>query len=127
MAKGGKREGAGRKPGSKSKRTLAAAELRDKLLSDGETPLEVLYDYMRRGKKLTDKLMSELEATGLGPNPSVEKIEAVAALMKETRLLIHETKDTANMAAPYSHPRLANIEVDGHMTLTLEEALGALD
>lgn len=44
MARGGKREGAGRKPGSATKRTR---EIADKAMAEGVTPLEVMLKAMR--------------------------------------------------------------------------------
>src|SRR5687768_9436083 len=102
MARGGTRAGAGRKPGSKSRRTMTAEELRQRLTEEGETPLEVLTEYMRRGKYSTDKLMEQVEAAAesMLRNAPAEKIEAVAALVKETKGLVQVTKDCAKEAAP---------------------------
>lgn len=44
MAAGGKREGAGRKPGSRNK---ATTELRDAVVASGITPLEYMLTVMR--------------------------------------------------------------------------------
>lgn len=44
MARGGKREGAGRKPGSATRRTR---EIADKAAAEGITPLEVMLKAMR--------------------------------------------------------------------------------
>ena len=44
MPRGGRREGAGRKPGSFTKRTKEVAE---KLMLSGETPLEFMLSLMR--------------------------------------------------------------------------------
>lgn len=44
MAKGGKREGAGRKPGAPNK---ATQEQRDAVAASGKTPLEYMLDVMR--------------------------------------------------------------------------------
>jgi hypothetical protein len=125
MARGGKREGAGRKAGGKNRRTMTAAELRDRLMEEGETPLEVLTEYMRRGKFSTDKLMEQLEGDALArlADAPAEKIEALTALVKETRALVSVTKDCAKEAAPYFHPRLAAIEHSGEMTVSWEDAI----
>lgn len=45
MAHGGKRNGAGRKPSSATKKTRVVA---DKIATDGITPLEVMIDAMRK-------------------------------------------------------------------------------
>ena len=123
MARGGYRKGAGRKAGSKNRRTMTAEELRRSLSEDGETPLEVLTEYMRRGKQSTDKLMDRLEEAELPANATAEQIAALASLTKETRALVAVTKDCAKEAAPFFHPRLAAIEHSGEMTVSWEDAI----
>lgn len=44
MARGGKREGAGRRPGTANRKTR---EIADKAIEDGITPLEVMLNAMR--------------------------------------------------------------------------------
>lgn len=53
MARGGKREGAGRPPGSATKRTR---EIADRALSEGKTPLEVMLELMRDASNLEFRL-----------------------------------------------------------------------
>lgn len=72
MGHGGKREGAGRKPGSATRKTREVAE---KAAAAGLTPLEYLLSVMR-----------DTEADG------------------------HARLDAAKAAAPYMHPRLAQVE-----------------
>ena len=45
--RGGNRAGAGRKPGSKSQRTLARLALAERAAAEGVTPLEVMLQAMR--------------------------------------------------------------------------------
>ena len=125
MAKGGKREGAGRKAGGKNKRTLAAETLRSKLLEDGDSPLEVMIGNMRTAQRKANKLIAELDKVTLA-GASAETLEATAQLTKETRALMMAAHECAKDAAPYLHPKLANIEVDGSMSITLEAALESL-
>ena len=127
MAKGGKREGAGRKAGGKNKRTLAAEALRTKLLEEGDSPLEVMIGNMRVAQRQANKVVAEIDKATLPAGASTEQIEAMAQLTKETRLLMMAAHECAKDAAPYLHPKLANIEVEGSMTLTWEDALAAID
>jgi hypothetical protein len=83
MARGGPRQGAGRKPGSgKGEKTITKVRkaLAERIVTDGDlTPLQVMIDAMR-------------EAHGEG-----------------------RAKDAAyyaNMAAPYVHPRLSNVNAN---------------
>jgi D-arabinose 1-dehydrogenase-like Zn-dependent alcohol dehydrogenase len=127
MANGGKRPGAGRKAGGKNKRTLAAEALRTKLLEEGESPLEVMIGNMRTAQRKAAKVVADLDKVTIPANASPEQLEAAALLAKEARLLMMAAHECAKDAAPYLHPKLANIEVEGSMTLTWEDALEALD
>jgi hypothetical protein len=96
---GGKREGAGRKPGSPTKRRR---EIIDEAAKDGITPLEVQLRTMR----------ALWDAANSGPTLDIEKATAACAIAKD--------------AAPYLHPRLSNVEarldLSGH-----EQALAELE
>jgi D-arabinose 1-dehydrogenase-like Zn-dependent alcohol dehydrogenase len=127
MANGGKRPGAGRKKGGKNKRTLAAEALRTKLLEEGDSPLEVMIGNMRTAQRKAAKVVADLDKVTIPANASPEQLEAAAQLAKEARLLMMAAHECAKDAAPYLHPKLANIEVEGSMTLTWEDALEALD
>jgi hypothetical protein len=83
--RGGKREGAGRKPGSKTQKT---AEIALKAAEQGVTPLEYLLEVMR--KPIPDDMSDELKARMIGSR-----------------------MDAAKAAAPYVHPRLQAIEHSG--------------
>ena len=88
--KGGKREGAGRKPGSKTKKT---AEIALKAAEEGITPLEYMLNVMRE--------------------PIPENADPLAkAQMTANRM------DAAKAAAPYIHPRLSAVEVKGEIEST---------
>jgi methanogenic corrinoid protein MtbC1 len=86
--KGGKREGAGRKPGSLTKKNRAIAE---KALQEGITPLEAMLEAMRFHLALAhDETDQKAKAAHL----------SLAA-------------EHAKGAAPYMHPRLNAIEHAG--------------
>ena len=82
--RGGARKGAGRKPGSATKRTR---EIADKAAESGLTPLEYMLEVMRRPSDHED-----------------EKIQLAREAMRF---------EAAKAAAPYVHPRLAAIEHTG--------------
>ena len=83
--KGGKRPGAGRKPGSSTKRTQ---EIVEAALADGLTPLEYMLKVMRKE-----------------PSLDMEPKDFIAATMMRF--------EAAKAAAPYIHPRLAAVEHSG--------------
>jgi uncharacterized protein (DUF2461 family) len=88
MPRGGKREGSGRKQGQCTNKTK---QIRDKAIEDGITPLEVMLDVMRKtyAEALTEQ------------DPVKKAIRLKAAC------------DAAKDAAPYVHPKLANIQHAG--------------
>ncbi|WP_205782305.1 hypothetical protein [Methylobacterium sp. XJLW] len=86
MARGGARTGAGRKPGSLTKRTREVAEA---LMVEGVTPLEIMLGAARA---------VWTEATK-GERIDLDKAAAAASIAKD--------------AAPYVHPKLASIEHTG--------------
>jgi hypothetical protein len=85
--RGGARKGAGRKPGSATKRTRAIA---DKAAAEGKTPLEVMLETMCAFMDQAKKVAKSDPETGL-------KLMAAAS-------------NVAKDAAPYIHPRLQAIE-----------------
>jgi hypothetical protein len=104
-AHGGKRAGAGRKPGTLNKKTQ---EIVAKAAEGGISPLEVMIGTMR-------ELWKQAE----------ESNEAGARMA-----LMQQATDAAVKAAPYMHPRLANVEANVKadvgiqvMTLPKDDAL----
>jgi hypothetical protein len=99
--RGGKRQNAGRKAGSATKRTR---EIADKAMEEGITPLEFMLEIMRT-------------------EPSDD--------VKDPRLLadlLGMRFEAAKAAAPYIHPRLAAVEHSGGVTIrTLAEELAELN
>jgi hypothetical protein len=78
MPSGGARQGAGRKKGSQSAKTLKRAEIARKALDNGLTPLDYMLSILR------------------------DETQDQAARI-----------EVAKAAAPYVHPKLANIEHTG--------------
>ncbi len=88
MARGGKRDGAGRPPGAVTTRTR---EMADQAAKEGLMPLEYMLSVLRNG----DETM-------------------------ENRCW------AAEKAAPYVHPRLANVEMNASVKVSHEDALEQL-
>lgn len=85
--RGGAREGAGRKPGSKNKRRVQIA---DKAAAKGITPIEVMLQAMREHHEFALEL------------------EGMARLT-----MLAEATDMAVKAAPFVHPRLQAVQHTG--------------
>jgi hypothetical protein len=84
VGRGGSRKGAGRKPGSATKKTRLIAE---KAMADGVTPLEYMLSVMRADSAHEDP-----------------KVQIAREAMRF---------EAAKAAAPYIHPRLAAVEHSG--------------
>lgn len=97
--RGGARSGAGRKPGSKNRNTKAIAAIAEKVAAGetGATPLELLVTTMR----WLDEKARRNESVVIGEGPAARRYSPL-----ELRLL---AADVAAKAAPYVHPRLANV------------------
>lgn len=83
--RGGKRVGAGRKPGSKTKKT---SEMAMKAAIEGVSPLEYMLNVMRQ--------------------PIPENADALVKMQ-----MVSQRFEAAKAAAPYVHPRLQTHEVTG--------------
>lgn len=118
-SRGGKRDGAGRKAGAA---TIRTREVADKAMSQGVTPLEVMMDNMRfaheRGTEVLAKIM-DLPADA----PQSAAMDAFKELLRFRAM----AQDAAKDAAPYVHPRLANVEHSGGLTLNHEAALAEIE
>lgn len=99
MARGGKREGAGRKAGSL---TVKSREVAAKIAESGDTPLEALAELRRWA-------MAEFRTAWDGKN------FAVAAKAAEV------AADWAAKEAPYVHPKLAAVEMNANVNLVTDE------
>lgn len=84
IGRGGKRQGAGRKPGSATKKTRLIAEA---AMAEGISPLEYMLNVMRAPSEHEDP-----------------KVQIAREAMRF---------EAAKAAAPYVHPRLAAVEHSG--------------
>lgn len=116
MAGGGKRVGAGRKPGAVTKRVRAIAE---KALADGVDPLTVMLANMRHYHKLAadaEKLLEGVTASELVGKSELSVKEQVDILLAEVRKaadLRDRSQLCARDAARYLHAPLAAVNATG--------------
>lgn len=103
--RGGARKGAGRKPGSATKKTR---EIADRAADEGITPLEVMLDNMRFAHGGASEMMNALLRAAEGADIP-EGFDALEKLAVFRRM----AQDAAKDAAPYMHPRLATVEHRG--------------
>ena len=121
MARGGKREGSGRKVGSLTKRTQEVAE---RAIAEGTSPLEVMLDNMRHFQQVAfdaEAVLAGLTAeeyTGVEMTPEDQFKKLLAEVKKAAglRIMAHEC---ARDAAPYVHPKLSAVDMTGAVTLNV--------
>ena len=95
MAHGGKREGAGRKPGAVTKKTREIAE---KAAAEGITPLEVMLGTMR-------------ELWGMAERGTIDQHPETGKVMTSMDYRI-QAAEVAQKAAPFVHAKLANVQAE---------------
>lgn len=115
MARGGKREGAGRKLGAVTKRTR---EIADRAVAEGKAPLEVMLDNMRHFQQVA--LDAETVLSGLtveeigGKDMSPEdQFKMLLAKAKNAAGFRQMAQECARDAASYMHPKLTAIAHTG--------------
>lgn len=106
MAHGGPRKGAGRKAGSITRKTREIAE---KAAADGITPLEVMLRAMREHVSHADKLQAEAEDAAVAALVGDVDPDIAVKYRQAALTAITDAAAMAKDAAPYMHPRLANI------------------
>lgn len=115
MARGGKREGAGRKVGAITKRTREVAE---RAMAEGKTPLEVMLDNMRHFQQVALDAeaviegMNETDVLTLGQTHE-EQFKALLAKVKQAAGLRQMAHECARDAASYLHPKLSAVAHSG--------------
>lgn len=115
MALGGRREGAGRKKGSLTKRTQAIAE---RAMATGEAPLEIMLANMRHFQQMAldaEAVLATLSSENLPGHPEKpeDQFKALLAEVKKTAGFRQMAHDCARDAAPFIHARLAAVEHTG--------------
>lgn len=112
MPRGGAREGAGRKAGVPSAKTIARQQLTAKAIEDGVSPLEVMLGNMRHFEKVAVDAETDVEnlsVAELGEKPE-NQFKALLAEVKKAVGLRQMAQECARDAAPYIHHRLATME-----------------
>lgn len=115
MARGGKREGSGRKVGSLTTKTRDVAE---RAITEGKTPLEVMLDNMRHFQQVALDAeaviegMNETEMLTLGQTHE-EQFKALLAKVKQAAGLRQMAHECARDAASYLHPKLSAVAHSG--------------
>ncbi len=135
MAKGGKRAGAGRPKTAVTKAKLAVAAVANRSKGKGPVkakagiePLELLLTAMRtawdRAYGLQDEAAkAQSDADKLVDGPEKSAAQATATLLRIAAVhAMDEATALANQAAPYKHPRLANLDSKVTGSLTVERA-----
>lgn len=108
--RGGARPGAGRKLGSKNRRTLASEALLGSESAKGLTPLEFGLKVLR-GEQI---VMREIDGE-------------TGRLIDKTYLpTFADRRWAAEMTAPFMHPKLANIEHTGNVAIHHEDFIARL-
>lgn len=117
MARGGKREGAGRPAGAITKRTREVAE---RALAEGKAPLEVMLDNMRHfqqvaldAEAMLEGLTADEFAGTVTDKTPEEQFKALLAQVKKAAGFREMAQECARDAAPYMHPKLSAIEHTG--------------
>jgi hypothetical protein len=111
MPRGGKRPGAGRKPGRLSNRTIARKELASAAAGEGITPLELMLKRMRYYHSLAEREMRK------GEEADRHIIDAA----------LKAANESAKDAAPFLHPRLSAVEHTGSPVDAITEFLKLID
>jgi len=108
---GGARPGAGRKVGEPNKRTQLAEADRERILSEGDSPLDVMIAGMRRAQDQAASVEAKIEAFAVEPaNATPDMVKALAELHRAATGYLHAAHECAKDAAPYLHPRLATVD-----------------
>ena len=131
---GGKRPGAGRKPGSTNRKTREIAErVAEASLAGIElSPLEVMLENMYHFRKValdaeaTLLAMSQQQLEGEAGEDPEDQFKYMMAKVKTTLGLRMSAQECAKDASPYIHPRLANVDIKATVS-THVAALAALD
>lgn len=115
MARGGKREGAGRKTGALTIRTRKIAE---EAAKEGKAPLEVMLENMRHFQQTAMdaeeviRAHSAEEFFGRDMTPE-DQFKALLAEVKKAASLRVMAQDCARDAAPYLHSKLTSVTHTG--------------
>jgi hypothetical protein len=119
---GGKREGAGRKPGIPNKATI---ERQKKAAKTGLMPVDILLDIARYHHNKALKARAKRPAKA--PGTAIIDPQSVSDIENEIRTEHAMAVTAADKVAPYYHPKLATLQSNVNLTgrLTLEQLVEA--
>jgi hypothetical protein len=113
VSRGGKRAGAGRKPGLPAKKIRERQEQVKAILGDDILPFQVMIENMRHWRRLAisaEEALAKMSHKDIKPedvlNHILSQAESVAALRDRA-------EECAQHAAPYCHPKLSTITHQG--------------
>lgn len=115
MARGGKREGAGRPKGALTERTREVAE---RAIAEGKTPLEIMLDNMTHFQQVAldaEAIIAGLtaeEVSGKKLEPE-EQFKMLLAQVRRAAGLRQMAHECARDAAAYVHPKLTAVAHTG--------------
>lgn len=111
--RGGRREGAGRKAGVPTVKTVQRRRVVAKAIeAAGQDPLDVMLANMRHFNKLAESAesaLAEFSADKISGLPPDEQFKYLLAEVKKAAGLRHMAQECARDASPYVHPRLSAI------------------
>jgi len=112
--RGGFREGAGRKPGSLNKRTLARLCLGEGILNDGKIlPLEVMLKNMRKAFKDAERADCAIAPKLIeGITDPDAQFKVVLAAVQKALDIRRISQQYAVAVAAHFHPRMAAVSLD---------------
>lgn len=128
MARGGKRDGSGRKLSALTTKSRAIAE---RATAEGISPLEVMLANMRHFQQVALDAEAVLEGLtaedflGREVEPA-EQFKALLAEVKKAAGLRQAAQECARDAAPYVHPRLTAVALSGEVTAKFVAELPAV-
>ena len=122
--RGGKREGAGRKPGGRNKRTLLAMDLREQILESSYSPLVVFRKNIEWTQGEAEKLERALDGLDFA-GMDAAKVAELNETRRQIMALRTKANDFAAQAAPYVQPK--PVPVDEPITIDITAVVTAGD
>jgi hypothetical protein len=116
MPRGGKRVGAGRKPGLPAKKIRERQQQVQAILADDITPFQVMIENMRHWRKLAISSeaalaqMSHKDVKGMKPE---DAFDYILNEVKRVAGFRDRAEECAQHAAPYCHPKISTVTHQG--------------
>lgn len=126
MPRGGRRDGAGRKAGVPSIKTVERRRLVERAAKEHRSPLDVMLENMVHFQKLAESaeaVITEYTADSLTDLSPEEQFKRLLAEVKKAAGFREMAHNCARDAANYIHPRLSAIHHDGNLRVTRADTL----